>query len=246
MLQVQNGRQFNLAAKVIRSFFSEKNIEVKHSEALALVSRLTGHANYEAAKASLEGQTKGIASDVASWRQLAHAIGTLEEEQLDMPVHVTEGCDENGNATFTRALQLLLANDSAVDAGTGLFKANQPLLLVEKFDAEAVSEDGVRVAMQFEVATGEPGAIALRKIRELGLRDAILGLNRTYLVNISVGELVAYSEKNKGFWNVDIGLVSDKASATGYAADTEPFSFRGAEDLALVAYLQAVDVDPDA
>jgi hypothetical protein len=246
MLHAMNGRQFNLAAKTIRAFFSEKQIEVSHAEALTLVSRLTGHASYEAAKASLEGTAKGVASEVCTWRQLAHAIGTLDDEQLDMPAHVTEGCDENGNATFTRARQLLLANDVSIAAGACAFKENHPLLLVDEFDAVADSEDGARIAMQFEVATHEPGAIAIRKMRDLGLQDAILWLNRNYLINLSLGELVAYSESNKGFWNVDFGWVYDKASATGYSAGTEAFSFTGAEDLELVPYAQAVDVDPDA
>lgn len=247
MLQAQNGRQFNLAAKTIRAFLLELTIELSHSEALTLVSRLTGHANYEAAKASLEGTARGVAPEVSTWRQLAHAIGTLDEEQLNMPVQVTEGCDENGNATFTRVVRLLLANDTAVHAGTGIFQENQPLLLVEEFEATdepnfVDTESVKRVCMQFECATGEPGQLALDEIQKIGLSEAIPQLNEIYGLNICLGPYVAFSESCKGYWNTDFGFVGDKASATGY--ETLP-SLSISPDLELVPYAEAQDLGPD-
>lgn len=246
MLQAQNGRQFNLAAKAIRAFFSEKGMDVKHSEALALVARLTGHASYEAAQASLEGAPNGVSPEVQTWRHLAHAIGTLSDEQLDMPVQVTEGCDSDGNATFGTACQLLMANADCISAGATIFPDNQPVLLIEELYPELESDDAVRVEFQFEAATGESGGLATYEIKRHGLAGAVESLNTDYSINISLGKYIAYSPSNNGFWNVDFGFVTDKESATGYDSESDVARISATEALIPILYSEAVDVDPDA
>ena len=128
MLYANNVRQLNLAAKTISKFMSEKGMDVAHSEALELASRLIGYPGYAAARNTLE-QPKGTPAGISTWRSLAHALGTLTEQQLDMPVVLTEGCDENGNATFSEEVLLLMANDQSMEAGTGQFDPRQPLLI---------------------------------------------------------------------------------------------------------------------
>lgn len=128
MLYANNVRQLNLAAKTISKFMAEKGTDLPHAEALELASRLIGHSGYAPARATLE-QPKGTPSKVTIWRSLAHALGTLTDKQLDMPVVLTEGCDENGNATFSEEVLLLMANDETMAAGTGQFDPRQPLLV---------------------------------------------------------------------------------------------------------------------
>jgi hypothetical protein len=246
MLQAQNGRQFNLAAKAVSAFFAEKDVVVKHSEALNLVARLTGHASYEAAKASLAGPAKGVAPDVQTWRQLAHAVGTLTEEQLDMPVQITEGCDCDGNATFTEARQLLMANADCIAAGTSIFPDHQPVLLVEEFNPVLESDEARRIEFQFEVATGEPAGMATEEIRRHGLAGAVETLNTDYSINISLGRFVAYSAAENGFWNSDFGYVHDKDSATGFESEQDIAHLGATETLTPILYCDAVDIDPDA
>jgi hypothetical protein len=135
MLQAKHGRQLNLAVTVIQKFLADKGIEMSRSEVAPLVGRLTGHASYEAAQALLQGTAKGVASDVSTWRDLGHAICSLDEQQLDLPVQVSEGCDENGNAMFAPAEMLLLASDRIINAGADVyFKPHQPILLIQEFD----------------------------------------------------------------------------------------------------------------
>jgi hypothetical protein len=246
MLQANNGRQFNLAAKAARTFFAAKGIELKHSDALALIARLTGHASYEAAQASLDGPAKGIASDVQTWRQLAHGIGTLCEEQLDMPVHITEGCDDEGNTTFTKASQILMANADCIAAGTPLFPNNQPVLLTVEANPILETEDARRIELQFEIGSGEPSGLATQEIRRHGLTGAIETLNTDFCLHISLGKFVAYSESNHGYWNADFGYVHDRDSATGYDTEQDIKYIGATETLTPILYAEAVDLDSDA
>jgi hypothetical protein len=252
MLQAQNGRQINLAADVVRKFLTSKQVDIKHSEALQLVSQLIGYPSYHAARAGLQGVAKGVATDTSTWRQLAHAIGTLSDEQLDMPVQVTEGCDENGNATFSEACELLMANADSIAAGATIFASNQPVLLIGEFDSPVEESDGsqadvaadeeeYRVGMQLECATDESASLAGWHIARKGLDDAIEYLNSEYGCNISLGEFVIYSEDEQGFWNADFGWVSNKASATGVEKMPNVPGFPS--DVELVRYVDAVDVE---
>lgn len=243
MLQANNGRQFNLAAKVIRTFLSAKGFDLKHSEALTLAARLTGHASYEAAQASLEGPAKGMAPDAQTWRQLAHAIGTLDEAQLDMPVQVSEGCDSDGNATFSKACQILMASADCISAGASPFADNQPVLLVEEFNLDLESEEARRIELQFEVASGEPSGLATTYIRRHGLLGAIENLNADFCVNIAIGPYLARSAS--GYWNADFGYVQDRDSATGYAYLEDIEQIVSPEPLTSVLYSEATDFGAD-
>jgi hypothetical protein len=251
MLQAQNGRQLNLAAKAVRAFFDKKNVNLSQNEALKLVSHLIGYPSFEAAQAALEGTRKGVSSDVQSWRNLAHSIGTLSDEQLSMAVIVSDGCDENGNATFAKAFKLAMPDAEYLAASAGMFGALQPVLLIDKLgsnssEAEVDSEDEYRVGMQLECATDESASLAGWHIERKGLEEAIEYLNSEYDCNISLGKFVAYSEAEKGFWNRDFGFVTDKASATGFDSREDLPQLAGTSDLEMVTYAEAVDVDPDA
>lgn len=249
MLQAQNGRQLNLAANVVRKFCSTKNIDIPHAEALQLVSQLIGYPHYHAARAGLQGFAKGLASNTSTWRHLAHAIGTLSDEQLDMPVQVTDGRNGNGNASFAKARELVLANSAAFAAASGVFADNQPVLLIEEFDSTTTDADGTgvddedeyRVGMQLECATDESASLASWHIERKGIEEAIDYLNAEYGCNISLGAFVLYSEAEKGFWNIDFGWVSNKASATG--VETMPNIPDFPADVELVRYVDAVDVE---
>lgn len=239
MLQAKNGRQFNLAAKSARAFLATKDIKLSHHDALELVAQVTGHASYAAAQALLEGPSKGVSPAAGTWRELAHAIGTLKEEQLDMQVQVTEGCDCDGNATFSQSVQLLMANDDCIAAGTPMFPDNQPVLLVEEFNPECDTEDAYRVMRQLEEAAFEPSQVAEREIAEYGLEVAIHRLNREFDVRISVGKFVAFSSENEGFWNINLqSFVRERAAATGFDTIPEEVAAAG---LTIVPYDEAVD-----
>lgn len=245
MLQVQNGRQFNLAAKAIRSFLSEKGTDIKHSEALALVARLTGHASYEAAQASMQGTPKGVSPEVQTWRHLAHAIGTLSEEQLDMQVHVSEGCDSHGNVEYGTACELVMATADCISADVKVFADNQPVLLVNEFNPVLESDEALRIELQFEVATGEPTGMATYEIKRHGLAGAIETLNADYGINIALGKYIALSPV-EGYWNADFGYVTNKESATGYDTELDIKHIGATETLIAVPYAEAVDFDADA
>lgn len=255
MLQAQNGRQINLAAEVVRKFLTSNQVDIKHSEALQLVSQLIGYPNYHAARAGLQGVAKGVASNTSTWRQLAHAIGTLSDEQLDMPVQVTEGCDENGNATFAKACELVVANSGCIAAAGGIFADIQPVLLIEELEAqsaddstdvdqdEAAEEDEYRVGMQLECATGQPCSLAGWHIARDGIDEAIKYLNSEYDCNISLGKYIAYSTAENGYWNADFGFVGDKASATGFDSHEAVLSLAITPALVPVLYSEAEDID---
>jgi hypothetical protein len=190
---------------------------------------------------------KGLASETSTWRHLAHAIGTLSDEQLDMPVQVSEGCGENGNATFSKACELVMASSDDIAAAGHIFADNQPVLLIEEFDSSTLDTDGsgvddeYRVGMQLECATDHPASLASWHIARDGIDETIEYLNSEYGCNISLGEFVIYSEAEKGFWNIDFGWVSDKASATG--VETMPNIPDFPADVELVRYVDAVDVE---
>lgn len=248
MLQAQNGRQFNLAAKTIRTFFEEKNVGVSHAEALTLVARLAGYPSYEAAQASFEGVKSGLAREVPTWRHLAHAICTLDDAQLDMKVELTDGCDDNGNAQFTDPVALVLANDWTIQAATDmLYKPTQPILLIEPFgdlpDSHIDSEDVRRVTCQFEVMTGCSASTAREEIRKHAMiEDAIAVLNEEYGIRIGIGAFVLMSKINQGFWNASQGWVDDKASATGFDRhENGPILWEAVPDQVNVPYQDAIE-----
>jgi len=241
MFQAQNGRQLNLAAQTIKAFFAEQTIDVPHSMALRLVGRLLGFPSYEAAQASLDGKGKGRATNAATWRDLAHAIGTLDESQLDLPVYLADSPADGSSLQFSKALGLLLANDKVFAPRGADFEAFQPMLHVEKYVPGQETDDVYRVAMQLEAAADQPGSMAEWHIERKGLEGAIAHLNHTYDISISLGEYIVYSESEHGFWNADFGFVSDKASATGVSA--LPVISTLPSDVELVRYVDAVDAE---
>lgn len=247
MLQAQNGRQFNLAAKAIRTFLAEKGIELKHNEALTLTSRLTGHANYEAAQASLDGPAKGVSPDANTWRQLAHAIGTLSDEQLDMPVYLTEGCDSDGNSSFWQSGSLVKASTDCISAGQLLFAANQPALLCTEYCPWLDSDDARRIEFQFEVGSGESSGLATHEIRRHGLAGAIAVLNADYACHIDIGKYLAFSADENGYWNADFGFVGDRDSATGFETEDEVLNLyiSSTTKVTPILYTDAVDINPN-
>ena len=106
-------------------------------------------------------------------------------------------------------------------------------------------EAAQRVAMQFEVATGQSSSIALACIAERGVEAAMKFLNETHGIQLSLGDYVIYSEQEHGFWNNDFGWVRDKLLASGFDSDTPPLMM-GVVDAEKVRYAEAVNVDEDA
>lgn len=250
MFKATNGRQYNLAAKTIRAFLAEKDVQLKHSQALELAGRLTGFASYAAAESALQRKSGNSACDVRTWGDLAQALSALDDEQLNMPIQVTDGGCGSSVASFAGALQLVRADDadSVANVATA-FLRNQPILLIGLMEVNMPqggipNEDVLRVRMQFEAATGESGLVAENCIAKVGLKDGIDWLNREYDIDTQVGPYVLYSEKEQGFFNTDQGWVFDKASARGFLS-TDSWSLVGIDDGELVPYETAVDVDPD-
>ena len=65
-----------------------------------------------------------------TFRKLKTAIEELTEEQLDMTVMVSEGCNENGNAEFFAVDALTLGMNPDIEAGAdGVLEPEQPILL---------------------------------------------------------------------------------------------------------------------
>lgn len=255
MLQAQNGRQLNLAADVVRKFLTTKNVSLKHSDALQLVSQLIGYPSYNAARASMTGTSKGVAPAAATWRELAHAIGTLNAEQLDMRIEIADSRLFREISTYGRDATVQLASPGWKVSGETSAAPAYPVLLVTdneaefdaaaSYEAELVSEDANRIRHQFEVATSLSSDIVDETFQKYGLRDAIVCLNSEYALQLSVGRYVAYSEIHQGFLNADFGFVTDKASATGFGSSADFPKLFAAPDLEMVAYADAVDVDPD-
>lgn len=78
-----------------------------------------------------------------TYRKLLEALKELTEDQLDMTVTVSEGCDENGNAEFFGADTLTLAMNPDIEAGAdGVLEPEQPVILFEGNDIEPYSYEG--------------------------------------------------------------------------------------------------------
>lgn len=139
MLYAKNGRQMNLAAKALSKHLEGEGIHLGHQAAMHAVAKLLGFSSIGAATTALEGQKRGVAASVKSWRDLAHALGTLTDSQLDMSITVSEGCDENGNAEFFPAYEFLLAgDDSLLAASDGVLENLQPVLIFNGVEPESV------------------------------------------------------------------------------------------------------------
>lgn len=68
-----------------------------------------------------------------TYRELLAALRELSEEQLDMDITVSSGCDENGNAEFFKGDALTLAmNDDVAAAADGVLENNQPIILFQE------------------------------------------------------------------------------------------------------------------
>jgi len=153
MLIAPHTRGLNQAARVAAKYLAELGVTLTHRQVLDLVARTTGAPHHMAAQAALQARQARRAQPTdatLTWDALRHATLLMDDAQLSMPVMVSEGCDDSGNATFAGAQLLLEAQDSRVAAATGDFNGRHPLLLVEptpeaQDKAPAIIEDLVRV-----------------------------------------------------------------------------------------------------
>ena len=77
---------------------------------------------------------------VRTYATLAAAISQMTQEQLQMSITVTEGCDINGNAEFFCAQELVLAGGVHLEAATdGVLEPTQPVLIFGNPDADGVN-----------------------------------------------------------------------------------------------------------
>ena len=67
-----------------------------------------------------------------SFRKLIVALEELTDDQLDMTVTVSAGCDENGNAEFYCGDALTLAMNPDVEAANPGFEDTQPIILFDE------------------------------------------------------------------------------------------------------------------
>ena len=68
-----------------------------------------------------------------TYRKLKEALEELTDDQLDMTVTVSAGCDEHGNAEFFCADALTLAMNEDVEAGAcDMFEEIQPIILFDE------------------------------------------------------------------------------------------------------------------
>ena len=67
-----------------------------------------------------------------TYRKLKEVLSAMTDEELEMTVTVSEGCDENGNAEFFGATQLLRAFGDGLDAASdGVLESPQHVILFE-------------------------------------------------------------------------------------------------------------------
>jgi hypothetical protein len=68
-----------------------------------------------------------------TYRYLLEGLKELTEQQLDMTVTVSAGCDENGNAEFFAADALTIAINPDIEAAAdGVLEPEQPVILFEE------------------------------------------------------------------------------------------------------------------
>jgi hypothetical protein len=68
-----------------------------------------------------------------TYRKLKEALEELTDDQLDMTVTVSAGCDENGNAEFFCGDALTLAMNPDVEAGAcDVLEETQPIILFDE------------------------------------------------------------------------------------------------------------------
>ena len=77
-----------------------------------------------------------------TYKKLKEALEELTDDQLDMTVTVSAGCDDNGNAEFFCGDALTLAMNPDVEAGACMFEAtaypvvlrcpSQPIILFDE------------------------------------------------------------------------------------------------------------------
>lgn len=156
MLIAPHTRGLNQAARAAAKYLADIGVTLTHRQALDLVARTTGAPHHMAAQAALEARLVSHprqaqpAGAPLTWAALREATLQMDDAQLSMPVMVSEGCDDSGNATFAGAQLLVQAQDPCVQAATGSFNGRQPLLLVEPAPSEedkasATIEDLARV-----------------------------------------------------------------------------------------------------
>jgi hypothetical protein len=175
MLYAKNGRQMNLAAKALSKHLEGEGIHLGHQAAMHAVAKLLGFSSIGAATEALDGQKRGVAASVKSWRDLAHALGTLTDSQLDMSITVSEGCDENGNAEFFPAYELLLAGDDRLLAASdGVLENLQPVLIFNGAEPDSAPIPGhLGVTFQQEFQSGDKTATAAILALDTGVVDLL-------------------------------------------------------------------------
>lgn len=111
---------------------------------------------------------------------------------------------------------------------------------------DALERNLERLAMQFELSTGESGLAALELARSTGLSSAMDELSSKHDIYLSVEPFVLYSPSEDGFYNVNFGWVGNADSATGFSSKM-PGIFGLPADAHLVSYYQALALEkPDA
>lgn len=67
-----------------------------------------------------------------TYRELKQGLEMLTDEQLDMDITVSEGCDDNGNAEFFKGDAVCIVGDGAVDsAADGVLENGQVVILFD-------------------------------------------------------------------------------------------------------------------
>lgn len=230
-------KERNQAARVTSQFLAEKGIALKHSEALDLVARLTGHKNHMAAKGMNGGPATTLSSNIAEMltqssvqaalstipevasiydacmQELAASLPLEDLKRLELPV-------------LLKAYQRLPTTapiESASEGNWGLtekeYAAANRLSEAYAYKTQYLAMLRQRVRLQFELATAE-GLGASHGLDKLQTAAEIYSLvdelNEEHDIGISLGDHVVYSLSEEGYWNGGFGWVDDMLSATGY------------------------------
>lgn len=230
-------KERNQAARVTSQFLAEKGIELKHSTALDLVARLSGHKNHMAAKTMEEGAASTLSSNFAellTQRSVQTAISSIPEV-----ASVYEACMQELAASLPleslKRLELpfLLKAYQRIPTTApigNISEGNWGLTEKECDFASRLSEAygyrtrylemlRQRVRLQFELATDEGlstryGLDGMQTSIEIN--RLVEELNEEHGIAISIGDYVICTLSEEGYFNGSFGWVDDIMSATGY------------------------------
>lgn len=229
-------KERNQAARVTSQFLAEKGIEFKHSTALDLVARLSGHKNHMTAKSMEESAASTVNANItelltqSSVQTAIYAIpevaslyeACMHELAAGLPLDSLKRLELPFLLKAYQQLPTTAPIDSTSE-GKGLTGKEYEFAcrLSEAYSHRVRYLEMLRqrVRLQFELATYEGlshryGIDGMQTLVEIN--GLVEELNEEHGIAISLGDYVIYSITEEGYFNGSFGWVEDVMSATGY------------------------------